>query len=156
MYTFLNQLRIDKIWGKYSKQRQQNELPLAIHLIPGVNFSPMSPKFVRTCSTKLGNYNGTIIFVIVLPTQLKIHISWHCQNQIILLFRVSQLLCAQRRVTADTITTKPTKTFVKKSSLTKIFIDWGGLFHDINLKKTRCHCNSPVFYYMWISSHKFW
>jgi hypothetical protein len=27
-----------------------------------------------------------------------------------------------------------TKTFVKKSSLTKIIIDWGGLFYDINLK----------------------
>jgi hypothetical protein len=38
------------------------------------------------------------------------------------------------RVTAETITKKTAKKFVKKSSLTKILIDWGGLFHDINLK----------------------
>ena len=36
-------------------------------------------------------------------------------------------LYAQQK-TAETITNKTTKTFVKKSSLTKILIDWGGLF----------------------------
>ena len=33
-----------------------------------------------------------------------------------------------------TKTNQTTKTLVKKSSLTKILIDWGRLFHDINLK----------------------
>ena len=37
-------------------------------------------------------------------------------------------------VTAETITNKITKTFVKNSSLTNILIDWEGLFYDINLK----------------------
>ena len=34
-------------------------------------------------------------------------------------------------VTAETTSNK---TFAKKSSLTKILINWGGVFHDINLK----------------------
>ena len=83
----------------------------------------------QTCSRKPGNYNGTIIFVIdirkkLLPTQFKIHIFCHCQNQ------NNTSLYAQQK----TAGTKTNKTFVKKSSLTKILIDWGGLFHDINLK----------------------
>ena len=30
MYTFMNQLRIDKSWEKYLKERQQDELPLQL------------------------------------------------------------------------------------------------------------------------------
>ena len=48
--------------------------------------------------------------------------------------------------TAETITNKTTKTFVKKSSLTKILIDWGGLFHDINLK------NNGAIVNLWFST----
>jgi hypothetical protein len=50
------------------------------------------------------------------------------------------------RVTAETITNKTTKTFVKKSSLTKILIDWAGLFHDINLK------NDGAIVILWFSN----
>ena len=103
-------------------------------LFVGVNFSPMAPKLVRTYphkySRKPGNYNGTIIFEIHIikkssPLNLKFTFFATVKTKITLLFSATL---------AATITKKTIKTFVKKSSLTKILIDWGGLFHDINLK----------------------
>ena len=55
------------------------------------------------------------------------------KTKIILLFSVTHSLYVQQK-TAETITNKTTKTFVKKSSLTNILIDWGRLFHDMNNK----------------------
>ena len=60
------------------------------------------------------------------------YIFCHCPNQNNTSLHCYSLYAQQK--TAETITNKATKTFVKKSSLTKIIIDWGGLFHDINVK----------------------
>ena len=36
-------------------------------------------------------------------------------------------------------------------------LDWlGRTFSWYQSQKWWCHCNSPVFYYMWLSLHKFW
>ena len=115
---------------------------------------------LSTCSRKPGNYNGTIIFVIdiikLLPTQFKIHIFCHCQTQ-----NNNSLQCHTHsvlsRVTADTITKKTIKTFVKKSCLTKVLIDWGWLFPDINLKNNGAIV-IPRFSSknMWISAKESW
>ena len=46
-----------------------------------------------------------------------------------LFFWCNQLLLSVKAKTHQT-----PKAFVKKSTLTKVLIGWGGLFHDINLK----------------------
>ena len=54
-----------------------------------------------------------------------------CQNQNVASFLV------QSAAALSNFQCKPNQTakaFVKKSSLTKILMDWGGLFHDINIK----------------------
>ena len=92
---------------------------------------------LSTYSRKLGNYNDTIIFEIDIikkqkrssPLIIKIHIFCHSQNQNNTSLQCHSLYAQQK--TAETITYKTTKTFVKKS---QILIDWGGLFHDINLE----------------------
>lgn len=65
----------------------------------------------------------------VLPNQFKIHIFATVKSKMLLRFWCNQMLLS---VTSSYNQT--TKTFVKMSSLTKILIDWEGLFHDINHK----------------------
>ena len=91
-----------------------------------VNFSPMSPKLVEKQGITVRPLFWDWYDEKVLPTQFKIHIFCHCQNQSNT-FLQCRLLYAQQK-TAVTITNKTSKISVKKSSLTKIL-------NDINLKK---------------------
>ena len=72
---------------------------------------------LTTYSRKPENYNGTIIFEIDTMNNLSpINLSGHVPE-------------IQAEVEVVKI-----KKFAKKSSLSRIWIDWGRLFHDINLK----------------------
>ena len=87
---------------------------------------------LTTYSRKPGNYNGTIIFEIDImkkssPSIQNSHIC-HCQNQNVTSFLVQS---AEISVTSIVNKNNQPKAFVKKSSLTIIIIDWGGLFHNM-------------------------
>ena len=112
-------------------------------------------------SRKPGDYNGTIIFEIDImknlsPLNLKFTFFATVKTKITLLFwwTHSTLSSASKcdRVNQNKINNQKICEKVKYDQ----DLNWlGTSFSWYQSQKWWCHCNSPVFYYMWLSSHKF-
>ena len=100
----------------------------------------MSPLFLRLTSWKLIPAQFKFTFFATVKTKIKLVFCWTHGT-----FSSASVVIK---------TKETTKKFVKKSILN---LNWlGRTFSWYQSQKQWCHCNSPIFYCMWLSSHELW